>query len=369
MRILYIITQADEGGAQKYTLTLAKAFGGFLASGTEAGALFQNAQNQGLKTFKLKHLKRKISLYHDLLAVWEIRNLISVLKPEIIHLNSTKAGILGSFACIGLPTKVIFTAHGFIFNEPLSFTIKNLYLALEKIASDFRHFIITVSKMDEKSALDHKLIAPNKIQTIYNGLSYINFLSKEVAINTLKLPSDKINIGTIANFYKTKGIDILIDAVSLLPEEIKSIITITIAGSGPEEENLKSKIINLKLSTTIQTVGKLDNASSYLKAFDIFILPSRKEGFPYSILEAMQAGLPIIASNTGGVIEALDNAGILTESENPQQLSQTIISLLQNEQQGKNLSQKALERSKLFTEEKMIEETKIVYEKVLKNIL
>src|SRR6185436_2761697 len=107
MKILYIITQADGGGAQKYTLDLARHFNGAIAAGDEATKLLDAAKADGLKTYPLKHLKRDINLWHDFLAMWEIRALIDSIKPDIVHLNSTKAGILGSFACVGLKTKVI----------------------------------------------------------------------------------------------------------------------------------------------------------------------------------------------------------------------------------------------------------------------
>lgn len=366
MNILYIITQADGGGAQKYTLELAKAFNGSLAAGNEAGSLFYQAKELNIPTFELRHLKREINLTEDILAIWEIRQLIKQIRPNIVHLNSTKAGILGSFASIGLGAKVIFTAHGFIFNEPLSKLKKNFYIATETIASDFRDFIITVSNADKKSAFDNKIIQPNKIQTIHNGIKQINFLDKETAQSKLNLDPSKFNIGCVANFYHTKGLDILIEAISLLPEEIKNNINVSIIGKGPEEINLKSKIQNLNLESIFKLKGNKENASTYLKAFDLYVQPSRKEGFPYSILEAMQAGLPIIASDTGGIYEALDNTGVLVKPENPQELCSAIEDLLQNEAKRKDLSQKALEKSKLFTLEKMLEETKTIYEQILK---
>lgn len=365
MRILYIITQADGGGAQKYTLALAKHFNGAIAAGNEAGKLFINAQSAGLETFELQHLKRDINLWQDAQAVWEIRDLIKFYRPDIVHLNSSKAGILGSFARIGTKAKIVFTAHGFVFNEPLSTPLKMFYLALEKVASSYRDFIITVSDADKKSALDNNLIAINKIQTIHNGLPQINFLSKDEAKRQLGISENKIIIGNTSNFYKTKGLDVLIEAVSLLSEDVKAKSEFVIIGDGSEKENLKSKITNLKLDASIKLLGKIDNASDYLKAFDLFTLPSRKEGLPFALLEAMQAGLPIIASNVGGIPEALGDAEILVEPENPKTLADALSTMIKDEQKRSDLSAKALERSKLFIGEKMLTETNTVYKKII----
>lgn len=388
MNILYIITQADGGGAQKYVLSLAKHFRGSIAAGSEATKLFEDANRLSLSTFNLRHLKRNINPLHDLLAIWEIRDLIKKLQPDIVHLNSSKAGVLGSFACIGLKTKamphtgqqgwtgvrVVYTAHGFVFNEPLPFWLKSFYLALEKVASTYRSFIIAVSEADRKSALEKNLITPEKISVVYNGINQINFVSKEEARHALNQPLDKFIVGNTSNTYFVKGIDVLINAFTF-----PSILNIqpikgTFIGSGPEKDNIKAQIKELEfiekagISKKIDILKSIANVSKYLKAFDIFVLPSRKEGFPFGLLEAMQAGLPIIATDVGGNKEAIGDAGILVEPENPKAIAEAIEKLYSNEVLRKNLSQKALERSKLFTEEKMFLETKKVYEKVLGHI-
>ena len=137
MKILYLITQADGGGAQNYVLSQAKHFHGIIAAGNEATELFEAAHSFGLETYCLEHLKREISPLSDLRAILEIRELIKNLRPDIVHLNSTKAGFLGSLACWNLKVKVIFTAHGFIFLEPMSWLKKSFYMALEKLAQEF----------------------------------------------------------------------------------------------------------------------------------------------------------------------------------------------------------------------------------------
>lgn len=365
MKILYLITQADGGGAQNYTLTLAKHFHGAIAAGDEAKGLFDSAKDSLLTTYNLEHLKRDIHPWHDFMAIWEIRNLVKTLKPDIVHLNSSKAGFVGSLASIGLKTKVIFTAHGFVFLEPMVWVKKSFYMALEKLASEFRDFVITVSEKDKAVALALKLISPKKISCIYNGLPTINFLPTHEAQKTLKINPNKFIFGTVANFYKTKGLDILIEAVALLPETVKQQSQFVIVGNGSELENCKFQIEKLKLNNSFVLPGNIPNARSYLKAFNAFVLPSRKEGFPYALLEAMQAELPIVATDVGGVKEALGDAGILAPPENPQALATAIEKIITDKTLQNQLSQKAWERSKLFTEEKMLTETKQIYAKLL----
>jgi len=367
MKILYIITQADGGGAQKYTLTLAKHFNGAIAAGNEAAKLFMDAQRSGLTTFELKHLKRNINPWHDVLAVWEIHKLIKSYKPDVTHLNSSKAGILGSFASILTKTKVVFTAHGFVFNEPLSVPTKTFYLALEKIASGYRDYIITVSEADRTSALDNKIINGSKIAAIHNGIAQIPFLEQRQARAVLGLPDNKIIIGSVANFYKTKGLDVLINGIAKLEPTTKEKILCAIAGEGGERPALEKLILDLGLEKTVKLLGSRPELPQAIKAFNIFALASRKEGLPYTILEAMQAGLPIVATKVGGIPEAVQGAAVLVAPENPDELALALQSLLFNEAKQKELSQKALDRSKQFTEQKMLAETEEVYNRILSN--
>lgn len=362
MNPLYIITQADGGGAQKYVLTLAGHFKGTIAAGKEAEKLFQDAAVIHVPVYKLRHLVRNIHPWHDLLAIFEIRALVKKLRPTIVHLNSSKAGFLGSLATVGLKTKVVFTAHGFIFNEPRSALAKNFYRILEKTASLRRDFIITVSAADYESALKNNLIDAKKIKTVHNGIGQINFLPRQDARKILGLDESKIIFGTLSNFYKTKGMDVLIDAVAVLDKKIFDDVQFCLFGNGPEQEQCALQIKNYRLEKTIILPGNIPNASSYLKAFDAFIIPSRKEGFPYALLEAMQAGLPIIASNVGGIKEALGEAGILTKAQDTGALSQAITQLITNPKLRTSLAESALQKSSAFTEEKMLAETKNIYQ-------
>lgn len=359
MRVLYIITQADGGGAQKYVLQMAAHFQGAIAAGDEAQKLFDDAAKLNVQTFKLRHLKRKrgISPVHDILALFEIRELIKKYKPDIVHLNSSRAGFLGSLAATGLKVKVIFTAHGFVFNEPLSKPLLWILQKLEKFASRFRDFIITVSDADRAAAIKNNIINENKIATVHNGIAKIEFVTKEGAREKLGLRIlHKKIIGTVANDYATKGLGILEQASPL----IKANAITYVFGHNPKV-GMVTNDGKFEYRNFQPTIAQL------LKAFDILVIPSRKEGFPFLLLEAMQAGLPIIATQVGGIPEAVGDAAILVKPENPVALATAIDDLLANNEKMHQLSQKALERSKLFTEDKMFAETEQIYKKMLTN--
>jgi glycosyltransferase involved in cell wall biosynthesis len=358
MKILYLITSADMGGAQKYVLSLAHHFEGMIAAGSERSELFTAAEELRIKTFKLTHVRRRIHPIQDFLAIFEIKNLIQQIRPDIVHLNSSKMGILGSIAGKLSGCKVVYTAHGFAFLEQGP-RLKILCLRLmEKMVRPFRSAIIAVSDADARHALQHRLISPQKLTVIHNGIDSINFLAKPEARQKLNLPPDKIIIGSIANLYPNKGLDILLESAAWLndPRQIFVII-----GAGPEMPKLQDQIHRLHLEIKFLLLGTVKNAASMLKAFDIFVLPSRKEGFPFVLLEAMQAGLPIIATDVGGNQEALAGAGLIIPAQNIEKLGSAIRTLSNDAAKTLKLSQDALARSHKFTLAKMLAETKLVY--------
>lgn len=378
MKILYVITQADKGGAQTYVELLARHFQGAIAAGSEKDQLFKDAGAAGIKTFRLKHLKRKISPWHDALAVFEMASLLKKENPDIVHLNSTKAGLLGSMAGVlakihppfsdsaaeNSGFKIIFTAHGFAFSEPRALIFRRALIFLEKFASLFRDFIIAGSEADRASAIKNGIIGAKKIATVYNGLPPLNFLARDEARAQLGLPQSVIVCGNIANFYHTKGQDILIDAVAMLPPEILDKTVFLLFGDGPELEKCRQKIKSLGLESSFRLPGQIQNASSYLKALDVFILPSRKEGLPFSILEAMQAGRPIVASRVGGVPEALGNAGLLTDSSSRDDLAEALVKIIRDKLLREKLGEEALLRSSLFSQEKMLRQIAEIYQMI-----
>lgn len=373
-KIIYLITQAEWGGAQRYVFDLGREarreFDILSASGTEGEqTLIEKFNASGVRTLRLKHLVRDINPWKDLLALFEIRKILKRERPNILHLNSTKAGVLGSFASFGLPVKVVYTVHGWAFLEPLSAWKRTLYFILEKLACLFRDATILLSEKEMAIAKKNKLACGRAI-IIKHGIDVPVFKTKDEARQILlsKLqhgaPRDALWIGTAANFYAAKDIPNLLHALSGLEENFFSIII----GDGPEQLTIKKLIHKLKLNDRVALPGRIEDAAKLLTAFDLFVLPSAKEGFPYVILETMAAGLPIIATTVGALPEMIENkkSGLLVPPKNPETLRAAIISVIKNENLrtilGKNA---AMEFNKKFSKEKMISSVQDLYNQLL----
>src|SRR3989344_4859122 len=376
-KILYVITQAEMGGAQRYLYDLATSFEAqnydiSVAIGqSQDKSLIYLLRSKNLPVYELKRLVRAISPINDFWAIFELRKLYQKIKPDIIHLNSTKAGIIGSLAnhtITKISYKVIYTAHGWVFNEPMSKIKKWLYWGLEKITSRPKDKIICVSAFDYQTAIKYKIAGTKKLITIHNGLDTdtLEFLPKEEALNKLisnfkfQISNSSIIIGTIANFYKTKGLEYLIGSTKILISNSQYPIFLIIIGDGELRPQLEELIKKYDLENNIILAGRQENASQYLKAFDIYVSSSVKEGLPYSILEAMAAELPIITTAVGGVPEMIkdNDNGLLIEPKNYKILAEKIKYLIENKPLAQRLGKQARQDVKEnFSKEKMIRET------------
>lgn len=343
-------------------------------------------KENGVEFSPIKRLQRSINPFSDLFAFFEIYSLIKSQKPDIVHLHSSKAGVLGALAgrfALLHPfgasdgqagaKKIIFTAHGWVFNEQLPWFKKWLYILISRFAALFQGAIICVSEYDKTAALKYKIAPANKLFVIHNGIDFekLNFLD----INTAREALQKTTrhspltthylIGTVANLYKNKAIDVLIEAAKLLQDSTpRQNFAFLVIGEGKERENLESRIKNYELKDKFFLVGSVAEAWKYLKAFDIFVLPSLKEGFPYVILEAMAAGLPIVASRTGGIPEMIvgGESGLLITPGDAKELADAILKLSQDGETAKKLGDEAMRTVKeKFGLQEMVKKTMEVY--------
>ncbi len=342
-KILYIITIPDWGGAQRYVFDLANnlkdTHEAVVASGKSEGTskinLLEKCREAEITTYQFKNLVRPISPIKDIFAVWEMKNYLEKEKPDTIHLNSSKAGIIASFATVLSSHKpeVVYTVHGWVFTEPMNALKKGLYIFLEKIASYWRDKIIVLGEKEKQIALNYKICSPEKLQIAHHTIANIDFFTKQDAREKLNLPQDKKIIGTVANFYPAKGLNYLIEAAAKInnPDVIFAII-----GEGALRKNFKFQISNFKLENKFILLGEKNNAAQYLKAFDVFVLPSVKEGAPYVILEAVAAELPIVATDVGNVSEMLKDYQnkIIIPSSNVEALVEAISTPLPAGQRG-----------------------------------
>ena len=327
-KILFLVTQSEMGGAQRYVFEIARGLDAqkyevLVAAGEGAGELFKKLEHTETRSLYLSRMRRTPWPWQAILAIREIYELLKKERPDILFLCSTTAGLLGSLASkiyklktTNYKLKTIYRIGGWAFCDPRAFWKNWLILLAEKLTALLKDLVIVTSELDRKLALKYKIMPERKLVRIYNGIDMnsLNFLSREEARNVLNDLSDSrshLMVGCVANFYKTKGLEYLIEAASRLNLDGKR-FSLVIIGDGRERPKLEKLIKKYRLQEKVFLVGRMPDAYKYLKAFDVFVLPSLKEGFPWIILEAMAAGIPIVATKVGALPEILDEEFLVT---------------------------------------------------------
>ncbi len=345
-KILYFITKSNWGGAQKYVYDLATEMGPevVVVLGGD-GELKTKLESVGVKTISLARLGRDIKLWSEFLVLIKFWKIIRAEKPNIVHLNSPKAGGLGALVArlAGVP-KIIYTAHGWPFAEERPTWQKLAIKFFSWLTIALCHQVIVIAESEYQKVASWPL-ARRKLHLIYNGIKDLDFLPREIARARLSLDPDKFIIGTIAELHKNKGLEYLKTALTNWQGES---LTWALIGEGELHSQVKSWKANWQ-GESLTWVGAKDNAAQYLKAFDLFVLPSIKEGLPYVLLEAGLAALPVIATRVGGIPEIIDHEvdGILVNPKDPPALAQAILELQTKSSKSAQFGQKL--RAKIQT--------------------
>lgn len=371
--ILYVITKANWGGAQKYVYDLATVARGTgcevaVAYG-EHGELASRLETAGIRTLLIRGLSRDVGLFAELRAFINLMRLFRVERPGAVHLNSSKAGLLGALAArlCGVQ-KIIFTAHGWAFNESRPWWQKIIIYKLAWFTVLLSHITICVSRAIARDARYFPFIQ-KKLVVIHHGITCATLLSREAA--RAELAPRAVGtywIGMNSELHPTKRIDDAIRAMRIVVNDYPGALLIVIS-EGQERQKLEALIHELNLRDHVSLVGFKRNAASLMRAFDLFVHSSQSEALGYAILEAGCASLPVVATRVGGIPEIIpdDDHGLLVPPRNPKALASAILSLINDSTRAHELGAR-LHAHVLrdFSPEKMLTKTLDLYSSVQK---
>ena len=302
-KILFIITKSNWGGAQRYVYDLATSlpkdqFQVVVAFG-QPGLLALKLKEAGILTHPILSLERDVSPLADIQSFFELFRLFRKEKPDVVHLNSSKAAGIGALAArsTGVP-RIIFTAHGWPFWEQRNPISRGLIYFFSWLTALLSHNVIVVSNYDLSVAKKMPFIG-HKTTRIYNGIDLNSPLGSADVVRH-SFPKGVRITGTIGELTHNKNLISLIEQAKNNPA-----MYVAIVGEGEDRLYLTKKIEEYGLTSRVKLFGFMP-ASEVLRGFDVFALPSLKEGLPYVLLEAKAAGLPIVANRVGGVGEILD---------------------------------------------------------------
>lgn len=380
MRILILITKSNWGGAQKYVYDLATSlpkdkYQVKVAAGG-SGILIERLKEAGIEVTSINPLSNKVNVRKDAATFGQLWKIIRHERPDVLHVNSSKAGILGALIgrMLSVP-KIIFTAHGWAFNEERPWHQRVAIKFLHWLTIILCHTTIAVSQ-NLKDAFKNWPLIGEKIIVIRNGIKSTAGYGRDGARQALAgmFPQLKAAlahavsahkslfwVGTIAELHPVKNIDKALEAMASLKE---SRFIYTIMGEGRERARLEGMIASLGLSDRVFLLGHVADAFQYIKAFDAFLLPSRSEGLGYVLLEAGMQAVPVIATTVGGIPEIVEDmkSGVLVQPNKPSEIASAIEFYAEHHDTVREYARALNEKVKRdFSLEKMAIETEKIY--------
>ena len=344
---MQIITRSELGGAQSVLANLSNALCKqnqiIVIAGEGDGKLWEILDKRIVR-IPCPYIKRKPSIINDIRAILFLKRACHHFKPDVIHLHSSKAGLLGRMAFPS--SKIVYTVHGF---DSIRLRYRS-FIPIERVFQNFCSAIVGVSAYDESCLKKEKIC--KHVSFIYNGIPSPNLKENK----KIGLPQKfQKKVLCIARISKQKRFDLFVEVAKLLPQYAFAWI-----GNIQEIKNVPNNVFMM---------GNIVNAQAYCSDADVFFLPSNYEGLPMVIIEAMSHSKPIVASNVGGVSEIVKNGvnGYTTRNDS-QEMAEAINLILADKEQEKLMGIRSREiyESKL-TLEKMVDQYKSLYNSIADN--
>ncbi len=292
MRILYIITRSHPGGAQSHVLELIRGLSGANNIGVVAGEdgfLCSEASKLGAEIFVAPGLERSITVYRDVLAAVRVRRIVEMFCPDVVHAHCSKAGLIGRLSARMLNVPSVYTAHGWRFAPGVAWAERLMAWPAEWFGARLGQQLITVSTCDFNLATRYRIAHQGQVTLIHNGISNCQWRPRNQG-------RDEVNVVMVARFAPPKDQSTVMRALQGLPGRIR----LAFVGDGPTLKQAQAKAIALGVNDRVTFLGCRADVADILAESDLFVLSSTSEGLPISILEALRAGLPVIATDVGG---------------------------------------------------------------------
>ena len=314
---------------------------GFIVHGIcTKGPNFRTLQDKGISMFPVT-IKRSISPFSDILALWKMYRYFKREKIDIVHTHTPKCSLLGQLAAklAGVPV-IVNAVHGFYFHDYMKPWLRRFYIAMERIATRCSTIILSQNPEDIETAVKLGICNRNKIKLLGNGVDLSKFDPsrfdtdfKRRKRNEIGLPQeDVVVVGIIGRLVKEKGYLDLFEAMQAIMATNDKVWLIVI---GPEEPDKADRITRGTLERygiekRTRWLGSREDIPQLLACCDIYTLPSWREGFPRSAIEAAAMGLPIVATNIRGCRQVVENGqnGILVGVRNVAELERALIKLI-----------------------------------------
>lgn len=313
-RICHLITRLELGGAQQNTLFSVAShdrsrFEVALWAG-RGGILDDEARAiPDTEVRLLDFVAHPVAPLSDAVAVLRLARMLRRSRIDLLHTHSSKAGIVGRAAAALAGTRaVVHTVHGWSFNDTQREATRRLYVLLERMAARRTHALVFVSEADRERGAALRIGEPRTYHLLRSGIDRTAFAPKpgarETSRRALGYAAEDVVVGTLACLKAQKApIDFVAAAEGALRADPR--LRFFIAGDGELRPEVEREIAERRLGDRVRLLGWRQDAPDVLAAMDLFLLTSRFEGLPRAVLQAMAAGVPVVATAVGGTPEVV----------------------------------------------------------------
>ena len=325
-KIAMVITRGDTvGGSQTHVLEATRAM---RASGHDAriwlgseGEFTSVLERARIPYEVVEGLQWSISPVADFRAYFQLKRSLRAFAPDLISSHSTKAAGLANWAGRALGIPVVFTAHGWLFSPGATGVRQRGLRWGHRVIARLASRTICVCHYDRRLAVEHGLAPEGRIDVVHNSVADAEQIPQ--ADPAVAPP----HVITVTRLAPPKDVGPVLEALSNLRERAW---TFEIVGDGPMRAEIETQIARLGFEDRIRVAGTCDDVASRLARAQIFVLSTDREGFPMSVLEAMRAGLPVVASDVGGICEAVEQgqSGLMVPPRSVEAMAGSLASLI-----------------------------------------
>ena len=376
IKVVFIVTRLNIGGVAIHVANLASGLRKFsfevvIVAGTLSegeGDMSDLPQLNSVEVISLPELGRQIKWTDDIIAFRRLWQILSEQRPHIVHTHTAKAGTLGRLAaCLcGIPA-VFHTYHGHVFHGYFSAPRTKLVLWVERLLARLTNRLIAISPEQLHELSEKYKIAPaTKFCMIPLGVDLSGLLNLP-ANDATSSKRTSHRIGIVGRLVPIKNHALFLEMAQRLLARRKD-VEFMIYGGGELETWLRTRVIKLGIADHIRFYGWQRDIQQLYSSLDLLVVTSKNEGTPMSVIEAMAAAKPVVATRVGGVPDLIRHGwnGMLAEPGDADQLAKLVIDLLDDSQLAKRLARNGREFvAQQFTIQCMIDTIVPLYEEAL----
>jgi len=384
LRVVHVITHLDAGGATEAALYACahvdrSVFATTLVGGPApdpSASLEPRAEHLGVPVVTVPALARPVRPGPDGRAYLGLRQVLSDLRPDVVHTHGSKAGILARLAARSVARRpfVVHTVHGWSFHDHMSAAVRAAYVALERAAARVTDRIVTVSRLDRDKGLAAGIGTLRRYVVIreLNDLGPFlraadaGLVANDAARTALGLPVDVPVVGTVGRLAPQKDPATFVRAAATLARQVPAAHFVMVGG-GPDESEVMALARQLGIDGRVVLAGHRDDVPALLPAFDVFLLTSRWEGLPLVLPQAMAAGVPVVATAADGNREIVVSGenGLLVPVGAPEAAARAVMRVLTDDALRERLVAGGRQTAEAYALETTVPQLEALYSELL----